>query len=67
MDNPTQHISYEMLDPAEEFGREFTTDRSVARKAYNRGFLVSEHEVVVTYTSTGQKITTTLTTEWKEQ
>jgi len=66
MDNPTKHISYEILDPTKDSGRELTADRTIARKAYNRGFLVSEHEIVTAYTSTGQKITTILTTEWKE-
>ena len=67
MDNPTKQISYEMLDPTEDFGRELTTDRAVAQRAYDRGFLVSEHEIVKAYVSTGQRITTILTTEWKEQ
>ena len=67
MDNPTKQISYELLDPTEESGRELTDDRAVARKAYARGFLVSEHEIVSAYLSTGQKITTVLTTEWREE
>jgi len=67
MSNPTKQISYELLDPMEDSGRELTSDKAVAQKAYARGFLVSEHEIVTAYLSTGQKITTILTTEWKEQ
>ena len=67
MSNPTKQISYELLDPMEDSGRELTSDKAVAQKAYTRGFLVSEHEIVTAYLSTGQKITTVLTTEWKEQ
>ena len=67
MSNPAKQISYEMLDPMEDSGRELTYDKAVAQKAYNRGFLVSEHEIVTAYLSTGQKMTTVLTTEWKEQ
>jgi hypothetical protein len=67
MDSPTKHISYEMLDPTKEDGRELTTDRDVAQDAYDRGFLISEHEIVTAYMTTGQKITTVLTTEWRHQ
>jgi len=67
MDNPTKYITYEILDPTRDAGVELTTDNAVARRAYNRGFIVLQLETVEAYTSTRQKITTTLTTEWKEQ
>jgi hypothetical protein len=67
MDNPTKQISYEILDPTEDFGRELTEDRVVAQQAYDRGFLVSEHEIVKAFVSTGQRITTILTTEWRDK
>ena len=67
MDNPTKYISYEILDPIKDSGVESTTDSAVAQRAYNRGFIVLQLETVEAYTSTRQKITTTLTTEWKEQ
>jgi len=65
MDIPTQHISYEILDPMKDGGRELTSDREVAEAAYNRGFLVSEHEIVKAYLSTGRSVTTIITTDWR--
>ena len=65
MDYPTKHTSYEILDPVRDSGVELTTDDAVAKRAFNRGFIVLELETVEAYVSTGQKITTTLTTEWK--
>jgi hypothetical protein len=67
MDNPTKQISYEILNPAEDTGRKLTANRVVAQKAYDRGFLVSEHEIIKAYLSTGQRVTTILTTEWRDQ
>ena len=64
MSNPTKHISFEILDPMKEEGRELIDDRETAQEAFKRGFLVSEHEIVVAYLSSGQKLTTILTTEW---
>ena len=64
MDNPIFHISYEILDPTKD-GRELTSDREVAEAAYNRGFLVSEHEIVKAYLSTGRSVTTIITTDWR--
>lgn len=65
MDNPTKQLSYEILDPTKDAGRELTAEREVAQEAYERGFLVSEHEIVTAYMTSGQKITTILTTEWR--
>lgn len=67
MDNPSKHISYELLDPTKEDGRELTSDRDEAQAAFDRGYLVSEHEMVVAYLSSGQKLTTILTTEWRDE
>ena len=67
MDNPTKHIYYKILDPAREIETKTTSDRTVAQVAFDRSFLVYENETVVAFTATGQTITTTLTTEWKEQ
>ena len=63
--NPSKQISYELLDPTMDEGREITLDLHEAQTAYERGFLVSEHEMVVAFLSTGQKLTTILTTEWR--
>lgn len=65
MDNPSKHTTYEILDPTKADGRDITSDREDAQAAYDRGFLVSEHEIVTAYLSTGQKITTILSTEWR--
>ncbi|MDR1963306.1 MAG: hypothetical protein LBQ50_05970 [Planctomycetaceae bacterium] len=66
MENPQIHISYEILDPTDESDRELTSDIEVANDRYARGYLVSKHELVVAYLSTtGQKLTTILTTEWR--
>ena len=66
MDNPRKQISYEILDPTKENGREIISDRDEAQVAYHRGFLVSEHEIIVAYLASGQKLTTILTTEWRD-
>lgn len=65
MDNPSKHVSYEILDPTKDDGREIVFDRDEAQAAYDRGYLVPEHEIVTAYLSTGQKITTILSTEWR--
>ncbi len=64
---PSKHITYEILDPTKDSGREITSDLDEAEAAYDRGFLISEHEMVVAFLSTGQKITTILSTEWRER
>jgi len=66
MDNLTKYISYEILDPTKENGREVIFERDKAQTAYDRGFLVSEHEIVRAYLSGGQKLTTILSTEWRD-
>jgi len=66
MDNPSKQISYEILDPTQEKGREIIFDRDEAYAAYHRGFLVFEHEIIIAYLSSGQKLTTILTTEWRD-
>ena len=66
MDNPIKQISYEISDPTRENGHNIIFDREEARAAYDRGFLVSEHEIVIAYLSSGQKMTTILTTEWRD-
>ena len=65
MDIPTQHISYEILDPTGDYGRKLTSDREVAETAYSRGFLVAEHEIVKAYLATGRSVTTIITTDWR--
>ena len=65
MDLPSQHVSYEILDPTKDSGRELTSDREVAEAAYQRGFLVSEHEIVKAYPSAGRSVTTIITTDWR--
>ena len=67
MNNPTQQISYEILDPTNENDRTIIFDREEAQAAYNRGFLVAEHEIVIAYLSNGQKLSTILTTEWRDE
>lgn len=64
MNNPNKQISYEFLDPTKENGREITFDLDDAKVAFDRGYLVFEHEIVTAYLSSGQKLTTILTTEW---
>lgn len=66
MDNPNKSVSYEILDPTKEDGREIISDRNEAQVAFDKGYLVSEHEIVVAYLSSGQKLTTILTTEWRD-
>ncbi len=66
MDNLSKQISYEILDPTKDEGRDLTQDRELAQGAFDRGYLVSEHEIVVAYLNSGQKLTTILTTEWRD-
>lgn len=67
MDDLSKQISYEILDPVKEEGRELTYDREAAQTAFDRGYLVSEHEIIVAYLSSGQKLTSIMTTEWRDQ
>ena len=67
MEIPTQQVSYEILDPTKDSGRELTSNREVAEAAYNRGFLVSEHEIVKAHLSVGRSVTTIITTDWRTE
>jgi hypothetical protein len=67
MDNPTKHILYEITPPItyEGIDKRMTPDEVDALVSYNRGFIVEKHEIVEAYTSTGQKVITTLVTKWR--
>jgi hypothetical protein len=67
IEEPTRIISYEIVSPNENENDErlVTLDREVARKSFEQGYLVTEHEIIKGIISTGQGITTIPTTEWR--
>ena len=66
---PTREIVYEISSSTslEDIDVRKTTVEANAREAYERGYMVNEHEIVEALLSTGQKVTTTLTTEWRDK
>jgi hypothetical protein len=67
MDNPTKQILYRIFTSIslEEIGERRTDDEMDALLAYRRGFIVEKDEIIEAFTTTGQKVTTTLTTDWR--
>jgi hypothetical protein len=64
---PTRKIEYEIIPSTsyEDVSKRRTPEEIEAQLAYNRGFLVHKHETVEALMTTGQKVTTTLTTDWR--
>ena len=69
MDSPTSQIMYKIASsiPIEGIDERWTDDVVEAQKAYNRGFYIEKVDIVRTIVSTGQTITTGLSTEWRGQ
>jgi hypothetical protein len=67
MDNPTKRILYRIStpNPYEVDEERETADEMFALLAYNHGYLVEKDEIVEAFMTTGQKVTTTLTTDWR--
>jgi len=67
MDEPTKQITYRILPMTslEGIGERWTSDEADAQKAYDRGFYIEKIDIVRAIVSTGQTVTTGLTTEWR--
>jgi hypothetical protein len=67
MDSPTTQISYRIFspNPFEGAGERWTADEAEAQGAYDRGFMVDKIDIVRAVVSTGQTVTTGLSTEWR--
>ena len=67
MDNPTKQISYRIFspNPFEGIGERWTADESEAQEAYDHGFMIDKIDIVRAIVSTGQTLTTGLSTEWR--
>ena len=67
MDDPVRQISYRIFspNPFEDTGERWTTDETEAQAAYDRGFIVDKIDIVRVVVSTGQTVTTGLSTEWR--
>ena len=65
MDSPARQISYKITSsiPIEDTGAKWTDDVAEAQKAYDRGFYIEKVDIVRAVVSTGQMVTTGLTTE----
>ena len=66
-DTPIQRVFYEIFDPSHDGDKDSTFDREVAEDAYNRGFLIIEHEIVKAYWPGGRSVTTIISTDWRHQ
>ena len=66
---PTRRVEYEIYSSTdledEGVGKRRTSEEIEAQLDYNRGFMVFKHETVEALMTSGQSITTTLTTEWR--
>ena len=69
MDEPTKQIAYKIISliHIEGDGEMWTYDVAEAQEAYDRGFYIEKVDIVRTIVSTGQTVTTGLTTEWRGQ
>ena len=69
IDNPTKHVTYKIISsiPIEGDGEIWTYDVAEAQAAYDRGFYIEKVDVVRAIVSTGQTVTTGVTTEWRGQ
>ena len=67
MDNPTKQIMYQILspNPFEDDGEGWTDSVAEAQKAYELGFIIIKVDIVKAIVSTGQTVTTGLSTEWR--
>jgi hypothetical protein len=65
---PHRYFIFEISDPADEtMTTRATQDVNEAREAYKRGFFVVINEVVQSFLSTKQKVTTIISTDWTER
>ena len=66
-DNPTKQIMYKITSPIpiDGIGEKWTDSEVEAQKAYELGFLISKVDIVRAVVSTGQTLTTGLTTDWR--
>ena len=66
---PTRKIVYEIFSSTsledEDVGKRRTSEEIEAQLAYNRGFMVYKHETVEALMTTGQKLMTSVITEWR--
>ena len=67
MDDPTKHTTYKIASsiPIESGGERWTHDVAEAQAAYDRGFYIEKVDIVRAIVSTGQTVTTGVTTEWR--
>ena len=67
MDEPTRHVAYKIASSisVENFDERWTNDVADAQRAYDRGFYVEKVDIVKAVVSTGQTVTTGITTEWR--
>ena len=49
----------------EDVGKRRTSEEIEAQLAYSRGFMVHKHETVEALMTTGQKLMTSVITEWR--
>ena len=66
---PNRIIEYEIFTSTdledEGVGESRTTEEIEAQLAYNRGFMVLKHETLEALMTTGQRMTTSLITDWR--
>jgi hypothetical protein len=67
VDPPTRYFVFEISDPIDESQSRVTQNIEEAQQAYERGFFVAINEVVQSFLSTKQKVTTIITTDWTER
>ena len=67
IDNPTKHVTYKIFTPihVEDIGERWTDSVEEAQEALDRGFSVDRVDIVRAIVSTGQTVTTGITTEWR--
>jgi len=67
MDNPNKQILYRIFSPIpfEGDGERWTDSEAEAQKAYELGFLINKVDIIRAIVSTGQTVTTGLSTEWR--
>ena len=61
----TNFVSHLFSEPFEGIGERWTADESEAQEAYDHGFMVDKIDIVRAVVSTGQTLTTGLSTEWR--
>lgn len=64
---PTRYFVFEISDPIDESQSHVTQNIEEAQQAYEKGFFVMINEIVPSFLSTKQKVTTIISTDWTER